>query len=41
MPEYSDPKKIIWYDDVPCPVCGAEHRDTMVSHRGLAPCPGV
>lgn len=24
MPEYSEPKKVIWYDDIPCPVCGAE-----------------
>ena len=28
MPEYSEPKKVIWYDDIPCPVCGAERTNS-------------
>lgn len=28
MPEYAEPKRIIWYDDIPCPVCGAERTNS-------------
>lgn len=24
MPKYSDDRKLIWYDDIPCPACGAD-----------------
>lgn len=32
---YADSKKVIWYDEVPCPVCGAERTNSWekrVSH---------
>lgn len=28
MAEYSNPKRIVWYNDIPCPVCGAERTNS-------------
>ena len=28
MPEYTEPKRIIWYDDLSCPVCNAERTNS-------------
>ena len=28
MPEYTEPRKIIWYDNISCPVCGAERTNS-------------
>lgn len=28
MPTYSEPSKVIWYDDIPCPVCGAQRTNS-------------
>lgn len=28
MAEYTDSKKVIWYDDIPCPVCGAKRTNS-------------
>lgn len=28
MAEYSNPKRIVWYEDIPCPVCGAERTNS-------------
>ena len=43
MPEYSEPKKVIWYDDIPKEygLTVAELWDTMENHFGLVPCPGI
>ena len=28
MAKYTDAKQIRWYDDIPCPVCGAERTNS-------------
>lgn len=28
MAEYSEPKRIVWYDNVSCPVCGTERTNS-------------
>ena len=28
MAEYSNPKRVVWYNDIPCPVCGAERTNS-------------
>jgi len=28
MPKYSHPKRIVWYNDVPCLVCGVERTNS-------------
>lgn len=28
MVEYSNPKRIVWYDGIPCPACGAERTNS-------------
>lgn len=28
MADYSAPNMVIWYDEIPCPVCGAERTNS-------------
>lgn len=35
MAKYKDARKLHWYDDIPCPVCGAERTNSWekrISH---------